>query len=69
MLVLPVASSRIRPASSSAVWPAADQPDIVGQLVLGKLAAELVDDPRKLVDRAIAHARPAPSRLNGRCGR
>src|SRR5205823_12295809 len=33
--------------------PAADQPDIVGQLVLGKLAAELVDDPRKLIDRPI----------------
>ena len=33
---------------------AADQADIVGQLVLGQLAAESVDDPRQLVDGAIA---------------
>ena len=40
---------------------AADQSDIVGQLVLGKLAAELVDDPRQLVDRAIVAPAPTPA--------
>src|SRR5690349_8395466 len=32
---------------------ATDKADIVGDLVFWKLAAELVDDPRKLIDRAI----------------
>ena len=46
--------------------PAADQPDIIGQLVVGQLAAEAVDDPRQLVDRAIARCRREhPARVAG----
>ena len=56
MLVLPVASSRILGVEIGRC-AAADQADIEGQVVLGQLAAEVIDDPRQLIDRAIAGAR------------
>ena len=40
---------------------APDQADIVGELVFGELAPELVEDARKLIDRAIIDAgEPTP---------
>ena len=49
----------MRPSSMFGRRAAADQADIVGQLVLAELAAERVDDPRQLVDRAIVRVHDA----------
>ena len=47
--------------------PAADEADIIGQVVLGKLAAKLIDDAREVVDRAvIARRRRRPNARHAR---
>ena len=63
MLVLPDAVSAEAVGVELAGVPPADHADIVGEVGLGQLAAEGVEDARQLVDRAAAElgARRRPS--------
>ena len=69
MLVLPVAVARKPLGVERGGGAAGDHADVVGEVGLGQLAAEGVEDPGQLVDGAVAQSCRRRRRWNGRSGR